>query len=75
MWEWLFALLERLQERYLEPRRLPRQRLPGDLSEVWLLYRIERLERKIKWLFLLGLVVPIVEAMLFLLWLIVSAAT
>ncbi len=72
MLEWLFAWLERLQEAHLEPQQM-RERLER-LEDAWLLYRIERLERRFKWLFLLALIVPLVEAVLLLLWLIVSAS-
>jgi hypothetical protein len=69
--EWLFAFLEAFQERHLEPQT----DVPECVEDAWLWYRVERLERRVRWLFLLVLVVPIVEATLFLLWLIVSAST
>lgn len=71
MLERICALLERLQERHLEPQQMP-QHLER-LEDAWLLYRIERLERRIKWLFLLALIVPLVEVIFIALWLIVSA--
>lgn len=72
MLEWLFAWLERLQEAHLEPQQMS-GRLER-LEDAWLLYRIERLERRFKWLFLLALIVPLVEAIFIALWLIVSAS-
>jgi len=71
--EWLFAWLERLQEAYLEPQQMS-QHLER-LEDAWLLYRIERLERRIKWLFLLALVVPLVEVIFIALWLTVMTAS
>ena len=73
MFEWLFAWLERLQEKHLEPQQMP-ERLER-LEDAWLLYRIERLERRFKWLFLLALVVPLVEVIFIALWLIATIAS
>lgn len=71
MLEWVFALLERFQERHLEPQ----SKVPERIEDAWLWYRIERLEKRVKWLFLLALIVPIVELTLFLLWFIASVHT
>ena len=70
MVEWLLGLLERLQERHFEPQG----KAPERIEDVWLWYRIERLERRVKWIFLLALAVPIVEVILLTLYFIVMAA-
>ena len=62
MFEWLFAHLESFQERHLEPQ----DRIPERLEEAWLLYRIERLERRVLWLFRLVLLALIVDVLLWL---------
>jgi len=67
--ERFFTLLEYLQERHFEPQG----KAPECVEDAWLWYRIERLERRIRWLFMLALVVPIVEAILLLLYFIVTS--
>jgi len=62
--EWLFAFLERFQERHFEPQ----QRIPKEAADAWLLYRMERVERRLRWIFILLVVVPIVQAILLLAW-------
>lgn len=46
MFEYLAGLLERISENHFEPQK---KRLPKEMDQVWIAYRLDRLERRMGW--------------------------
>jgi len=60
MLEYLAGLMERILENHLEPQK---KRLPKEMDQVWIAYRLDRLERRMGWFFrliALSLIVDVV---------------
>jgi len=60
--DWLGNIYEWLYDRLEPPARPDRHRSPRDFFEVWTEYRLQRLERRIAWLFRLVAILALLEA-------------